>query len=274
MPSTLLDGKTIHYEVHGGGEPVIFLNGALMTTESWGLHVEAFSKRYMLIRMDFFGQGQSEIMTHEYTQDLQVEAIRAVLDALELSQVHMFSSSYGAQVALGFALKYQQRVKSLIFQGVKSYADDPHSRAVGQFWIDVAEECDPGKLWDAIVPRVYGADFYNNCIEILNQRKALFRSVLSTRPREWYAGWARLIRSCCTYNVRDRLHEIHVPTLVVAGELDKLVPLNLQREVHDGIPGSEYLVLCRQAQRVPGHRLRFPGGTEAFVNTHNLKLTL
>jgi len=237
------DGKSIHFEVHGTGEPILFLNGALMSTDSWGPHVEAFSKRYMLILMDFFGQGRSEIVTHEYTQDLQVEAIKAVLDALKLGQVHIFSSSYGAQVALGFALKYQERVKSLILQGIRSYADDPHSCAITHFWSDLAEECDPDKLWDAIVPWVFGADFYNNYIGILNERKVLFRSVLSTRPREWYAGWAQLMRSCCTYNVRDRLHEIHVPTLVVGGELDKLVPLNLHQEVHEGIPGSEYIVV-------------------------------
>jgi pimeloyl-ACP methyl ester carboxylesterase len=243
MPCTMLDGKSIYYEVHGAGEPVLFLNGALMSTDSWGPHVEPFSKRYMLILMDFFGQGRSEIVTHEYTQDLQVEAVRAVLDALGLSQVHIFSSSYGAQIALGFALKYQTRVKSLILQGVRSYTDDPHSCAIANFWSDVAEECDPDKLWDAIVPFVFGSDFYNQFNSILNERKALFRSVLATRPREWFTGWGRLMTSCCTFNVRDRLHEIHVPTLIVAGELDKLVPRKFQQEVHEGMPGSDYIVV-------------------------------
>lgn len=243
MRCAMMDGRAIYFEVHGTGEPVLFLNGALMSTESWGSHVEAFSKECMLILMDFFGQGRSEIVTEEYTQDLQVEAIKALLDALKLSQIHIFSSSYGAQVALGFALKYQKRVKSLILQGVRSYADDPHSCAIAHFWADVAEECDPDKLWDAIVPWVFGADFYNQYNGILGERKALFRSVLSTRPKEWYVGWAQLIRSCCTYNVQDRLREIQVPTLVVGGELDKLVPLNLQHEVHEGIPGSEYIIV-------------------------------
>jgi 3-oxoadipate enol-lactonase len=243
MPYTKVDGKSIHFEVHGAGEPLLFLNGALMSTQSWGVHVEAFSKRYRLILMDFFGQGESDIVTHEYTQDLQVEAIRAVLDAAEVSQAHIFSSSYGAQVGLGFALRYQQRVKSLILQGVKSFADDPHSRAVGQFWIDVAEECDAGKLWDAIVPRVYGADFYNAYAGILNERKILFANSLAQRSKEWYIGWAQLMRSCLTFNVRDRLHEIRVPALIVAGECDTLVPPQVQQEVHEAIPGSAYVVV-------------------------------
>lgn len=243
MPYTKVAGKSVHYEVHGAGEPVLFLNGALMSTGSWGSHVEAFAKRYMLILMDFLGQGQSDIVTHEYTQDLQVEAAKAVLDALNVSSAHIFSSSYGAQIGLGFALKYQERVKSLILQGVKSHADDPHSRAVGQFWIDVAEECSADKLWDAILPRVYAADFYNAHAGMLDERKALFRSVLDSQPKEWYISWAQLMRSCLSFNVRDRLDAIRVPTLILGGELDTLVPPHVQRGVHEGIPGSEYIVI-------------------------------
>ncbi len=239
----MMDGKSIHFEVYGTGEPLLFLNGALMTTESWAVHVEAFSKRYMLILMDFFGQGQSEIVTEEYTHELQAEAVRAVLDALKVSNVHVFSSSYGAQVALVFALKYPDQVKSLILQGVRAYADDPHSCAITHFWGSVAEEGNVGKLWDAIVPWVFGADFYNRCADILNQRKAAFASAMSARPPEWRTGWSRLIRSCCTYDVRGRLHEIRVPCLIVAGQFDMLVPLNLQQEVHQGIPGSQCIVV-------------------------------
>lgn len=243
MPCTMMDGKGIYFEVHGTGEPVLFLNGALMSTESWALHVEPFSKRYMLILMDFFGQGRSEIVTEEYTQDLQVEAVKAVLDALNIRQAHILSSSYGAQIALGFALKYQQRVKSLILQGVRAYADDPHSCAITHFWKDIAEECKPEKLWDAIVPWVFGADFYNSYADILSQRKAAFASALSVQPKEWYVGWGRLISSCSTYNVRDRLHEIHVPTLIVAGDHDILVPLSLHEQVHRSIRDSQCMVV-------------------------------
>lgn len=243
MSETFIDGKKVYFEVRGTGEPVLFLNGALMSTESWGQHAEAFSQRYMLILMDFFGQGKSEIVIQGYTQDLQVEAVKAVLDALSLSQAHIVATSYGAQVALSFVLKYQERVKSLVLQGVKSYFDDPHSSALCESWIDIAKQCDPDKLWDAIVPRAYGPEFYNKHITILNERKALFRSVLSARPREWFVGWAQLIRSFLTFNVKDRLGEIKVPTLIIGGELDTLVPLNFHREVHEGISGSGYIVV-------------------------------
>lgn len=243
MANTLLEKKSIHFEVHGAGEPVLFLNGALMTTESWATHVEAFSKRYQLILMDFFGQGQSEMVTSEYNCELQTAAVRAVIDELGLPRTHIVGVSYGALIALAFVLKYQNRVKSLVLQGIKSYFDDPYSRALCQGWIEVAKQCDPDKLWDAIVPRAYGPDFYNSCTDVLNSRKALFRSVLSARPREWYLGWEQLVRTFFTFDVRDRLREIHVPALVIGGELDTLVPLKFHEEVHQGIPGSAYIVV-------------------------------
>ena len=65
----------IHYEVYGEGKPLIILNGIMMSTNSWVIFKDAFSKNNQLILVDFLDQGQSCRMTSSYTQKDQVEEI-------------------------------------------------------------------------------------------------------------------------------------------------------------------------------------------------------
>ena len=108
----LKEGARIYYEVHGEGEPVLFLPGIMMSTLSWLPFIPELSKRFRLILVDFRDQGQSSRMKEEYGQDIHVGDIVSLLDELTLPKVHMMGLSYGGQVALRFALQHQKRIKS------------------------------------------------------------------------------------------------------------------------------------------------------------------
>ncbi|MDO4778059.1 MAG: hypothetical protein Q4A42_00715 [Tissierellia bacterium] len=60
-------GNNIYYEVHGEGEPIILLNGIMMSTLSWQEFIEPLTKNNRLILLDFFNQGQSDKLSdHDY----------------------------------------------------------------------------------------------------------------------------------------------------------------------------------------------------------------
>ena len=81
----------IHYEVNGEGEPLVLLNGIMMSTKSWDFAVEKVSKVMKLIRVDFFDQGQSDDYLDEpYDHNLQAELVIALLDHLKIQKAHVY----------------------------------------------------------------------------------------------------------------------------------------------------------------------------------------
>ncbi|WP_216650296.1 alpha/beta fold hydrolase [Fundicoccus ignavus] len=108
----LLNGKTIYYEIHGEGDPLLMLNGIMMTTKSWAPFIEELSQHHQLILLDFIDQGQSGPAETAYKQDIQVDVIKALLDHLELESVLLFGISYGGEVALQFVSTYPENVEN------------------------------------------------------------------------------------------------------------------------------------------------------------------
>jgi len=85
------DGIKINYEVHGEGEPVLFLGGIMMNTMSWAAFVPVLSRKFKLILMDFRDQGQSSKMTKPYKIDIHVGDVIKLLDELAIPKVHLWA---------------------------------------------------------------------------------------------------------------------------------------------------------------------------------------
>ena len=69
------------------GEPLIILNGIMMSTKSWESFKDEFSKN-LCLSSNFFDQGQSEVLDEEYTQAVQVELVKALMNHLKLTKVN------------------------------------------------------------------------------------------------------------------------------------------------------------------------------------------
>ena len=108
----------IFYEVSGelpsSKEVIIILNGIMMSTASWTIFNETFSENNVFIRYDMIDQGASTKVDFQYTQELQVEVLAALINHLNLSQVNLVGISYGASVALQYSIKHIDKVKKLV----------------------------------------------------------------------------------------------------------------------------------------------------------------
>ena len=77
-----IDNKNIHYKQYGSGEAVVFLNGMLMSTNSWSPFIKTVSKNYNMITIDLLDQGKSDSSNGEYTIGTQVEILKKFLNKL------------------------------------------------------------------------------------------------------------------------------------------------------------------------------------------------
>ncbi|MDR1430437.1 MAG: alpha/beta hydrolase, partial [Spirochaetaceae bacterium] len=132
-------GKKVYYESYGSGEPILLLNGIMMSTRSWVPFIENFSQNNRLLLVDFFDQGQSANLSGAYDHSIQRDLVNALLDHLGLEKVNICGISYGAEVGLGFAVQRPRRVRRLVlFNGAARTA--PLLADIGHNWNEAAKQ--------------------------------------------------------------------------------------------------------------------------------------
>jgi pimeloyl-ACP methyl ester carboxylesterase len=234
------EGIKINYEVHGQGEPVLFLGGIMMNTVSWATFVPTLSQKFKLILMDFRDQGQSSKMPGPYKIDIHVGDVLKLLDALVIQKVHLMGVSYGGDVALLFALKHQDRLKSLMLPNTISVIPN-HLKVIGKSWEIAAELNDGEKFFQLSTPIIYSGAFYDKYMDFLLQRQAMFKALLT---KEWFEGFLRLSQSIQEYYVSpEQLKTIKVPTLLIGADKDLITPIELQRILLNNIPNCEFVII-------------------------------
>ena len=270
MATFLFEGKSIYYEVHGTGEPLVMLNGIMMSCPSWAEFIEPLSANRQLILFDFLDQGRSARMEEDYAQELQAEVVRALLDYLALEQVDLVGISYGGMVAQHFALKYQHRIRRLVL--FNTTASTGHKvDDVFLSWNQAAD--DPSDYYLTTIPIVYSTDFYNENYKWMEFVRSRLLPVFE--DESFMGGMKRLARSICYVDLIDRIGTITVPTLVVSSGDDALLPPAEQEKIARRLPNSEYVVMpnCGHAS-MNEHPLLFTALILGFISTTKTKFRI
>lgn len=239
MPYIRAKGKNIYYEIHGEGEPLVLLNGIMMSTKSWAPFIDVFSSQVKLVLVDLVDQGKSDKGAGAYSQEFHAEVMAEILPALGCPRVHLLGVSYGGQVALLCALRNPDLLYSLILAGTSSYTSNL-LREIGEAWDVAAATYDVPTFFRATMPFIYSKDFYEENLPWLRQREQLFQTVLTP---EWFDGFRRALKSTQNFDVRGKLGAIKVPTLLISADQDIITPLSYQEEIRREIPHASWVVI-------------------------------
>lgn len=256
--------KTVYYESYGSGEPLLLLNGVMMSTKSWVPFIENFSRNNRLILADFFDQGQSARMTEAYDHGIQIALTGALLDHLGLKTVNICGISYGAEVGLGFAVKRPERVRRLaLFNGAARTA--PLLADIGHAWNEAAKLEGGLAYYLAAIPAIYSDAYYERQKGWLDKRKELLVPYFANS--EVKERLIRLTNSSENFDVVDELSRLDMPVLVVSAEKDYLIPLREQEILIRGIKDIHHVVLtdCGHASMYE-KPLLFCALTLGFIN--------
>ncbi|MCL2170448.1 MAG: alpha/beta hydrolase [Defluviitaleaceae bacterium] len=233
------NGKAIYVEVHGEGEPLVLLNGIMMSTLSWSQFISALSKNNKLILLDLLDQGQSHKMSEDYPVTLQADVVKCVLDELRIRKAHISGISYGAAVAMNFAVMYPEYVDRLVLFNCIPYTS-PWLADIGEGW--KVARVSPEVYYQMTIPVIYSMGFYNKRTEWLAARKKfLIENVFNNK--DFLDAMERLTDSMYAHDVRDRLCGIESKTLVVGCRDDYLTPLPEQRLISDSIPNASLVII-------------------------------
>lgn len=236
------EGKKVYYEVHGEvGEPLLILNGIMMSTNSWKPLLKNLSKNNIAILVDFLDQGQSSRMNGEtYDHAIQVRLLDALLDLLPYERVSIMGISYGGEVAIQYAVAHPERVRRLVLANTCARTSD-WLRKIGDGWNAVAKTGDGLAYYLTTIPVIYSTAFYEREAAWMDRREGTLIPYFSN-PAVLEA-LIRLTDSSRDYNYVDRLGEITCPTLIISGSEDGLVPPTEQILLHERIAGSTYVTI-------------------------------
>lgn len=267
MASFVFEGKSIYYEEYGSGRPIVVLNGIMMSCGSWAEFVEPFSAQNRLILLDMLDQGRSAKMDAPFSQALQVEVVKALLDHLGLDKASLLGISYGGEVAQRFAVQYGERLDRLVLFNTTP-STGPWLRDIGDAWNLAAS--DPDAYYLTTIPVIYSPAFYREHNAWMENRRKLLKPVFSNS--DFIGSMIRLTNSAADFDVTEDLFRVQAPTLVVSCQEDYLTPLAEQRRIAELIPDCQYVIVphCGHASMYEQPVL-FTSLALGFINNPKLK---
>jgi pimeloyl-ACP methyl ester carboxylesterase len=258
MSTARVDSIELYYEEHGAGDPLLLIMGLAADSRAWLFQLPEFSKRYRTIVFDNRGVGRSTKPVGPYTIHEMADDTAGLLDALRLERVHVVGVSMGGMIAQELVLRHPQRVRSLVlactYPEPDAYAEQQRRLSVSQLGGSISADgemtinvtaLDPMMFFQHLLPTVFNPEFIMNELPKLME---LFSGTLEFGfSLEAILGQVHAVMN---HKATDRLHQIAVPTLVITGDADRLVP-----------PANSDIL----ARHIPNARLvKIPGGSHGF----------
>ena len=241
MPRIKVDDITIYYEIHGKGEPLVFIPGAGSTMDGFFRHIPVFAKKYMVIAYDPRGAGRTEAPDVHYSTETLADDLAGLLNAISIESVHIMGASMGGMIAQQFALRYPQRIRSLILACTKFGGphDIPVDAEILEYW-EHPKQLPPEESIRQSLRFGMSQEFIDNNPDLIKQ---IINKALESPRHVTTQSAMRQVEAILGHNTYDRLPEIKAPTLVIHGDADRMSPVGNARILASRIPNAELVIL-------------------------------
>lgn len=234
MDFFIADGIRLAYQVDGPTDapPLVLANSLGTTLHMWDPQVARLKQQLHIIRYDSRGHGNSERANTPYTiQDLGNDLL-VLLDTLQIERAHICGLSLGGMVAQWFAIHHPDRTISVVL------ADTAARIGTEQTWdarIAAIKTGGMSAIRDAILGRFLSEGYRQRHPETVQEIEAM----LAAADPLGYIATCEALRAA---DLRDLVHTISAPSLILVGELDESTPPAQARELHAAIAGSEFFI--------------------------------
>ncbi|MDI2030228.1 3-oxoadipate enol-lactonase [Saccharopolyspora sp. TS4A08] len=224
---------TLHHRIDGPeSAPVLVLGPSLGTDlHLFDAQVQALADRYRVLRFDLPGHGGSPAPGSPQTMSGMAAAVIALLDRLGVERFHYAGVSIGGAIGQQLALDHSRRVLSLAVLASAARFADPGS------WPERAAIVRANGT-EAMVASRPGTWFVRSFARTDEARRLL--EMLRATTAEGYAGCCEAIS---TFDVRERLGEVEVPVLAIAGAEDPATPPEMVRLIADTVANGRFEVV-------------------------------
>jgi pimeloyl-ACP methyl ester carboxylesterase len=236
MPFVESGGARIHWEEQGAGPPVLLIMGHLYSSRMWYPLLPALTQKRRAIIFDNRGTGLSDTTGFVTIGQFAADAL-AVLDAAGVERAHVYGVSMGGGIAAEFAIRYPDRVASLVLGcTMMKTADKPDrsswmSRLIYHLPLGLVRSVMRSRIDRAAYGSAAPAEAVARDIEVLTDERFTMKGVRV--QSEAIAAYA---------TTREAVARLAMPTLVLHGDEDRAVDVKYGRELAETIPNSRLVI--------------------------------
>lgn len=247
---TTSNGWRLHFTVQGEGEPIVLIHGFMDSLQSWRRNVDEWGKEHTVYAIDALGFGMSDrVVEPVYTLKQEARLLAEFFEGLGIRQAAIAGHSMGGALALQFAYDFPDQVYKLVLIAPATYLYDAYPRdgfrrvpnSVARGVLGIANRVRGNQLLGLVHaygdPRMIDDDAMTYRAQLLKVRGSADALVAISKSRR-------------EADVPRGLKKIMIPTLLLWGERDRVVPLWHARRHYLSMPNAR-LELIEGAGHLP-----------------------
>jgi pimeloyl-ACP methyl ester carboxylesterase len=228
---------------------VLLIHGLAGSSRTWDAVAPALTSRYDVLAPDLLGHGESAKPMGDYSLGAFASGLRDLMDALDIERATVVGQSFGGGVAMQLAYQHPERCDRLVLVGSGGLGREV-SWLLRVLSLPLAEQ-----LMPMIFPHVavaagnrVGSALHRTGLHAPHLAE-MWRAYSSLAGAENRKAFVRTMRGVIepggqTVSALDRIHlASHLPTLIVWGEDDAIIPVSHAYAAHRAIPGSRLAIL-------------------------------
>ncbi|MET4898585.1 alpha/beta fold hydrolase [Sphingomonadaceae bacterium jetA1] len=221
-----VQGRTNYYVSVGEGHPVLLLHGISNSGRAWAPQVPALvAAGYRAIVPDQAGHGASSALSAPFGVTDLADDMEALIDQLGIDRLDIVGLSLGGMVALELALRRPRHVGRLIVANSFDRTTMPEFKTMAEGWARIFEQPHGPVLrleqnWPSLVSPGFQAT------EEGLRTWLVWHGIAASADGP---SLAHVTRGVTDFDCTDRIGELAMPTLFIAGELDRMSPPDLSR---------------------------------------------
>jgi pimeloyl-ACP methyl ester carboxylesterase len=240
VPKVKVGDINMYYEIHGKGEPLVFIDGCNMCHKVLYHHVPVYAKEFKVISYDNRGVGKSDKPDIPYSLELMAKDLAGLMDVIGINKAHLMGYSMGGRIAEEMAMNYPDKIISLVLVCPVTWSVELHNQPI----LPKEEEL---KAWYTRPAEIKARNFVENVLsqEFLGKNPKLKEKLVETIARGYGPPHAQYwhfyaSRTCDNY---ARLPQINAPTLIISGSADKTVTPDNIRLLKAKLPDAELVMM-------------------------------
>lgn len=244
-----IHGEEVAYRRGGQGPVLLLLHGIAGSSGTWIAAMRLLQRDYTVIAPDFLGHGKSSKPLGDYSLGNHASGVRDFLHTLGVERVTVVGQSFGGGVALQFAYQFPELCERLVLVDAGGLGREV-SLLLRLITLPAAEYVMP-----VLFPEIV-RDWGDPVVKFLGDRGIrnargieMWRAYRSLTQQENRRAFVRTMRAVIdpggqSVNAMSRLYlAAHMPTMIVWGEQDRIIPVSHAYQAHEAIPNSRLEVM-------------------------------
>jgi pimeloyl-ACP methyl ester carboxylesterase len=242
-----LHGNDVVYRREGDGPVLLLVHGITSGSATWERAIRRLARDHTVIAPDLLGHGESAKPRGDYSLGAFASGVRDLLVGLDVERATVVGHSLGGGIAMQFAYQFPERCERLVLVSSGGLGHDVHP-ILRAATLPGSELVLPllahSRLLETVslVPRALGKLGFRAGPDMTEIARG-YQSLSNAEARNAFIHTVRAVIDPTgqRINASDRLYlASKMPSLIVWGERDRVIPVEHGRTAHDGMPGSRF----------------------------------